>query len=48
MQKRRAPAPAPSYEDIFIGRYERLLAWALPLTGGDRGRAEDLVHDAFI
>src|SRR4051794_40508261 len=48
MQKRRASAPAPSYEDLFIQRYERLLAWALRLTERDRGRAEDLVHDTFI
>jgi RNA polymerase sigma factor (sigma-70 family) len=48
MRRLRATAPAPSYEDLFIRRYERLLAWALSLTDGDRGQAEDLVHDTFI
>jgi DNA-directed RNA polymerase specialized sigma24 family protein len=40
-------APA-SHEDVFIDRYERLLAWALQLTGGAEAQAEDLVHDAFV
>ena len=38
----------PSLEDLFIERYEQLLAWALHLTHNDRERAEDLLHDAFI
>ena len=29
-------------------RYERLYGWALQLTGQDRQRAEDLLHDAFV
>jgi len=37
-----------SHEDLFVARYERLFAWALRLTGRDRERAEDLLHDAFV
>jgi len=37
-----------SREDLFVARYERMLAWALQLTGQDRQRAEDLLHTAFI
>ena len=37
-----------SHEDLFLDRYERLLSWALPLTGGEQPLAEDLVHDAFL
>src|SRR5882724_114107 len=37
-----------NHEDLFVERYERLLAWALQLTSGDRALAEDLVHNAFI
>ncbi|HEY5883499.1 MAG TPA: RNA polymerase sigma factor [Pyrinomonadaceae bacterium] len=36
------------HEEVFLGRYARLRAWALQLTAGDRERAEDLVHDAFV
>jgi RNA polymerase sigma factor (sigma-70 family) len=36
------------HEDVFLARYGRLRAWALRLTLGDAGRAEDLVHDAFV
>jgi DNA-directed RNA polymerase specialized sigma24 family protein len=36
------------HEDVFLARYGRLRAWALRLTEGDAGRAEDLVHDAFV
>lgn len=39
---------APSHEDLFIERYERLRGRALQLTSGDQERAEDLLHDAFI
>jgi RNA polymerase sigma factor (sigma-70 family) len=39
---------APSREDLFIERYERLRGRALQLTAGDQERAEDLLHDAFI
>jgi RNA polymerase sigma factor (sigma-70 family) len=36
------------HEDVFLARYARLRAWALQLTGNDRERAEDMVHDAYI
>lgn len=36
------------HEDLFLERYERLLVWALQLSGRDRSMARDLVHDAFI
>lgn len=39
---------SPTPEDVFIERYEKLLAWALHLAHQDREQAEDLVHDAFI
>ena len=39
---------ASSHEDLFIERYERLLAWSLKLTGHDRQLAEDLLHDTFV
>jgi RNA polymerase sigma factor (sigma-70 family) len=35
-------------EQLFVGRYQSLLAWALRLTNQDRESAEDLVQDAFI
>jgi DNA-directed RNA polymerase specialized sigma24 family protein len=41
-------APAPSHEELFIEHYGQLLTWALQLTGQDRQKAEDLVHDVFI
>src|SRR6266851_6745624 len=37
-----------SREELFLARYERLMGWALHLTDGERDRAEDLLHDAFI
>jgi RNA polymerase sigma factor (sigma-70 family) len=36
------------HEEEFLARYGRLRASALRLTAGDRGAAEDLVHDAFV
>lgn len=47
------PVPNPcelatSHEDLFIARYQRLIEWALRLTGGHHPAAEDLVHDAYI
>ncbi|HEX8920347.1 MAG TPA: RNA polymerase sigma factor [Pyrinomonadaceae bacterium] len=41
-------ADSEQHEEIFLGRYTRLRAWALQLTENDRERAEDLVHDAYI
>ena len=43
-----APAPAERHEDIFLARYAAMRGWALRLTEGDRARAEDLVHDAYV
>ncbi|HEV2761644.1 MAG TPA: sigma-70 family RNA polymerase sigma factor, partial [Pyrinomonadaceae bacterium] len=48
MRSAEVTAAAGLHEETFLARYGRLLAWALQLTGGDRGQAEDLVHDAFI
>src|SRR5713226_3782278 len=42
---RKAPS---SHEDLFIERYDQMLAWSLQLTGHDQQQAEDLVHDVFI
>ncbi|HEY9401504.1 MAG TPA: sigma-70 family RNA polymerase sigma factor [Pyrinomonadaceae bacterium] len=39
---------AISPEELFSQRYEKMLGWSLHLTGGDRGRAEDLLHDLFV
>jgi RNA polymerase sigma factor (sigma-70 family) len=36
------------HEELFLNRYRQLRAWALQLTGNDRERAEDLVHDTYI
>jgi RNA polymerase sigma factor (sigma-70 family) len=38
----------PGVEDLFVAHYDRMLAWALHLTGRRREQAEDLVHDVFI
>ncbi len=43
------PSPAPlQREDIFVERYDRLLAWSLQMTERDYELAEDLLHDLFI
>lgn len=42
------PSLPAAHEELFLARYERLLAWALLLTEGDATAAEDLVHDAFV
>lgn len=44
----RFPRPADDHEAWFADRYAQLLTWATRLTGGDRGQAEDLVHDVFV
>ncbi len=44
----RQPDDAPAHEQLFSERYDRLLRWALHLTGNDRAAAEDLLHDAYI
>ncbi|HLL76333.1 MAG TPA: sigma-70 family RNA polymerase sigma factor [Pyrinomonadaceae bacterium] len=48
LRSAEAITTADRHEETFLARYERLLGWALQLTGGDREQAEDLVHDAFI
>ncbi len=42
------PGDATAHEQLFSERYDRLLRWALHLTGNDRAQAEDLLHDAYI
>jgi RNA polymerase sigma factor (sigma-70 family) len=37
-----------SHEELFLTYYSKLLTWAMQLTGQDRSKAEDLVHDVFI
>jgi len=44
----KSPPQPLAREDLFVARYERLLVWALRLTGNNREEAEDLLHDAFI
>src|SRR3989442_9287047 len=43
--------PVPSeqtHEEVFLERYQRLHAWLLQFTDGDRDLARDLVQDAFV
>jgi RNA polymerase sigma factor (sigma-70 family) len=40
--------PESSHDELFIERYQRLLAWSLKLTDNNRELAEDLVQDAFV
>jgi DNA-directed RNA polymerase specialized sigma24 family protein len=37
-----------TYEDLFMDRYDQLLAFAMQLTDRDLHEAEDLVHDVFV
>jgi DNA-directed RNA polymerase specialized sigma24 family protein len=39
---------ARTYEDLFMDRYDRLLARAMQLTDHDLQQAEDLAHDVFV
>ncbi len=39
---------SPNYRELFVGRYEQLLVWALQLTQGDRAHSEDLLHDLYV
>jgi DNA-directed RNA polymerase specialized sigma24 family protein len=50
MLKRLPPkyTPKHTYEDLFLERYDQLLAWAIRLTDHDLQQAEDLVHDVFV
>jgi len=36
------------HEELFLGRYRQLRAWALQLTENNRPQSEDLVHDTYI
>jgi DNA-directed RNA polymerase specialized sigma24 family protein len=40
-------APHP-HQEIFVERYGRLRGWALHLSRGDHGEADDLLHNAFL
>jgi RNA polymerase sigma factor (sigma-70 family) len=46
VRPREAASPAP--DDLFLERYQSLLARALHLTGGNREDASDLVQDAYV
>lgn len=48
LQLSKIAPDSEAHEDVFLGRYTRLRAWAIQLTEGDRERAEDLVHSAYI
>ncbi len=38
----------PTHEELYLANYRQILGWAFQITGGDRQKAEDLVHDVFI
>ena len=42
------PWDAPPHQDLFVERYGRLRGWALRLSRGDHGEADDLLHNAFL
>lgn len=44
----RANDTAENHEEIFVGRYRRLLALARRVAGGHQEVAEDLLHDAYV
>ncbi|HLA09448.1 MAG TPA: RNA polymerase sigma factor [Pyrinomonadaceae bacterium] len=37
-----------NYRELFVARYDQLLAWAMQLSQGDRAVAEDLLHDLYV
>jgi RNA polymerase sigma factor (sigma-70 family) len=37
-----------TYRELFVTRYDQLLAWAFQLSQGDRAVAEDLLHDLYV
>src|SRR6266545_5443628 len=39
---------APTHEEAFLHRYQRLRSWALHLVQNDQHLAEDLLHDVFL
>lgn len=38
----------PSYETLFLQRYEKIQRWALSIAKNDRELAEDIVHDLYV
>lgn len=48
MQKAQLQEEDLNHEEIFEEHYSWLMRWALRLTEGNQGEAEDLVHDLFI
>src|ERR1051325_6683753 len=44
----RLPKRQASHEELFLNRYPELMSWSMRITGNDRNRAEDVVHDAYI
>lgn len=44
----RLPKKEASHEELFLSRYPELLSWSMQITGHDRNKAEDLVHDAYV
>jgi len=45
---RRWTAPEPAFNDFVTAHRPALLAYVTGLTGGDRGRAEDVVQETYI
>ncbi len=45
--RRQQPRASP-HAELFLERYETLLAVARRLVGGDRALAEDLLHDGYV
>jgi RNA polymerase sigma factor (sigma-70 family) len=41
-------SPPDSHRDLFLERHNRILAWALKLTGNRRDQADDLAQDTFV
>jgi DNA-directed RNA polymerase specialized sigma24 family protein len=46
--RREPPKPEDEHGSAFIARYRALHAYAIRVVGRDRGRADDLVQDAYI
>jgi DNA-directed RNA polymerase specialized sigma24 family protein len=44
----RLPKKQASHEELFLSRYPELLSWSMQITGRDRNKATDLVHDAYV
>lgn len=47
-QMLRLPKKQATHEELFLNRYPELMSWSIRISGNDRERAEDLVHDAYI